>query len=681
MGGYEVLKNAIQSVIKNNGREEITGGLLQDVLLSMVNIVGEGATYRGVATPATKPGTPDSRAFYLTATGGTYSNFGGIEVPDNQVGVFSNSTGTWRFELLLEMVTGLPLDYTDDAHWSDKVIIYKNGHYYALPLNNIATGFGNKTITGDKLADKTITTRKLADKTITGDKLADKTITTQKLADKTITGDKLADKTITGDKLADEVVGTRNIQVEAVTTEKLADAAVAGAKLSQDIQNSLIGIIPIAKINPPSEADKAFWFNHAKAGQAKMYYLVVAQTGSWVQGILQVLSDSLGHNVTLLYTSCDILENNVFTSHIDGAVNTYICHLSRGGHLPVGWTKWDVYTPDAAYPLVKNPTSKMDKKEYYELVGRPIVIFDRIEEAVTLTAGNPPATGRMEMVYMSSVQYFAAYVPSTKKYYSTLNDDRFKEYHPLNRDKFIFASRNGGIYQLPVDSSVVELTSSKAMPRYFNDRPKSCDHAFSDGKLRHWKATSVMEEGKPICDGHVLSFAWDNPGGNGADAWNSQLFIPNNSNAEDEVGAPMQFRTQIRLEGNTWGAWISLLDERTLNSIIRFQKVSSVWGENTSSVSVEAFDGLSITIVRLSCDEWEYPEDAIVLWFGSSGNQADAQYAHPLVLRGEPECEFSNVTYNSDNGLNYLNFNVFKAGLTHPKISVEQLVMSIPMPT
>lgn len=646
MGGYEVLKNAIQSVIKNNGREEITGDLLQDVLLSIVNIVGEGATYRGVATPATKPGVPDSRAFYLTATGGTYSNFGGIEVPDNQVGVFSNSTGIWRFELLLEMVTGLPLDYTADAHWSDKVIIYKNGHYYALPLNNIATGFGNNTITGDKLADKAITTQKLADKAITGDKLADNTITTQKLADNTITGDKLA------------------------------DAAVAGAKLSQDIQNSLIGTIPIAKINPPSEADKAFWFNHAKAGQAKMYYLVVAQTNSWVQGILQVLSDSLGHNVTLLYTSCDTLENNVFTSHIDGAVNTYICHLSRGGHLPAGWTKWDVYTPDAAYPLVKNPTSVTGKKEYYELVGCPIVMFDRIEEAVTLTTGNPPATGRMEMVYMSSVQYFAAYVPSTKKYYSTLNDDRFKEYHPLNRDKFIFARRNGGIYRLPVDASVVELTSSKAMLGYFNNRVESCDHAFSDGKLRHWKATSVMTEGKPISDGHVLSFAWDKPGSNGIDAWNSQLFIPNNSNA----GAPMQFRTQISLEGNTWGAWISLLDERTLNSIIRFQKVHAVWGDDANGVSVETIDGLSITIVRLSCDEWEYPEDAIVLWFGSSSNQADAQYAHPLVLRGEPECEFRNVTYNSDNGLNYLNFYVSKVGLTNPKISVRQLVMDIPMP-
>lgn len=608
MGGYEVLKNAIQSVIKNNGREEITGDLLQDVLLSMVNIVGEGATYRGVATPATKPGVPDSKSFYLTATGGTYSNFGGIEVPDNQVGVFSNSTGIWRFELLLEMVTGLPLDYTADAHWSDKVIIYKNGHYYALPLNNIATGFGNKTITGDKLAD----------------------------------------------------------------------AAVAGAKLSQDIQNSLIGIIPIAKINPPSEADKAFWFNHAKAGQAKMYYLVVSQTDSWVQGILQVLSDSLGHNVTLLYTSCDILENNVFTSHIDGAVNTYICHLSRGGHLPAGWTKWDVYTPDAAYPLVKNPTSVTGKKEYYELVGCPIVMFDRIEEAVTLTTGNPPATGPMEMVYMSSVQYFAAYVPSTKKYYSTLNDDRFKEYHPLNRDKFIFARRNGGIYRLPVDASVVELTSSKAMLGYFNDRPKSCNHAFSDGKLRHWKATSVMKEDKPIFDGHVLSFAWDNPGGNGTNAWNSQLFIPNYSNAKDEVGVPMQFRTQISLEGNTWGAWISLLDERTLNSIIRFQKVPARWASNESEVAVKAIGGLSITIVRLSCDEWEYPEDAIVLWFGSSSNQADAQYAHPLVLRGEPECEFRNVTFH--NGRNYLNFYISKVGLTNPKISVRQLIMDIPMP-
>lgn len=640
MGGYEVLKNAIQSVIKNNGREEITGDLLQDVLLSMVNIVGEGATYRGVATPATNPGVPDSRAFYLTAQGGRYGNFGGIEVPDNQVGVLSNSTGTWKFELLLEMVTGLPTDYTRDAHWSDKVIIYKNGHYYALPLNNIATGFGNKTITGDKLADKTITTQKLAD------------------------------KIVTQAKLVDEAVGTRNIQVEAVTTEKLADAAVTGAKLSQDIQNSLIGTIPIAKINPPSEADKAFWFNHARAGQAKMYYLVVAQTNSWVQGILQVLSDSAGHNVTLLYTSCDILdENNVFTAHIDGAVNTYICHLSRGGHLPTGWTKWDVYTPDAAYPLVKYPTSETDKKEYYELVGRPIVMFDRIEANIPLATGNPPATGRLEMVYMSNVQYFAAYVPSTNKYYSTLNDSRFKEYHPLNQDKFIYASSNGGIYRLRPDYPVVELASSKAMPGYFDNRPTSCDHSFGDGKLRHWKATWQMTEGKPIRDGHVLSLAWDNPQEN---VWNSQLFIPNNTNTE----SPMQFRTQIK-DGSTWGAWISLLDERTLNSIIRFQEKSPVWGHSDNMLSVEAFDGLNLVIVRLSCDEWEFPEDAIVLWFGNAANSSDVRYSHPVVLRGEPECEFQKLSF--ENGLNF-NFFINTDELINPKISVKQFVMDIPMP-
>ena len=72
---YELIKAAVAAVIKENGNEEITGNLLQQVLHSIINILGVGYQYMGMATPSTTPGTPDARQFYFAAQEGTYSNF------------------------------------------------------------------------------------------------------------------------------------------------------------------------------------------------------------------------------------------------------------------------------------------------------------------------------------------------------------------------------------------------------------------------------------------------------------------------------------------------------------------------------------------------------------------------------------------------------------------------------
>lgn len=80
MSNYANLKSAIQQVIKTNGRNEITGQLLQTELLAMINTLGYGYQYMGVANPNTVPGTPDAKVFYLAYTAGTYTNFGGIVV-------------------------------------------------------------------------------------------------------------------------------------------------------------------------------------------------------------------------------------------------------------------------------------------------------------------------------------------------------------------------------------------------------------------------------------------------------------------------------------------------------------------------------------------------------------------------------------------------------------------------
>ena len=95
MGNYEGLKQAISDVIKTNGNQEITGAIMKNALLSIISTVGSNATFAGIATPETNPGTPDQNVFYIATENGIYSNFGGITIQD-EVATFSNKNGSWQ---------------------------------------------------------------------------------------------------------------------------------------------------------------------------------------------------------------------------------------------------------------------------------------------------------------------------------------------------------------------------------------------------------------------------------------------------------------------------------------------------------------------------------------------------------------------------------------------------------
>lgn len=101
MANYATLKSAIEQVIKTNGNNEITGALLQQSLLSMINSLGAGYQFIGVAvlspTP-TNPGTPDQNVFYIAGQSGTYSNFGGLVVAENEIAIFKYN-GIWTKEI------------------------------------------------------------------------------------------------------------------------------------------------------------------------------------------------------------------------------------------------------------------------------------------------------------------------------------------------------------------------------------------------------------------------------------------------------------------------------------------------------------------------------------------------------------------------------------------------------
>lgn len=98
MANYENLKNSIAEVVKTNGNNEITGKVLQDVLLTIISNMGENYQLAGVASESTAPGTPDQRIFYLAGPG-TYVNFGNKIVSNGQIGLLKYD-GTWTLELI-----------------------------------------------------------------------------------------------------------------------------------------------------------------------------------------------------------------------------------------------------------------------------------------------------------------------------------------------------------------------------------------------------------------------------------------------------------------------------------------------------------------------------------------------------------------------------------------------------
>ena len=98
---YDQIKESIKAVIKENGNYEITGNVLQAVLLSMVDTLGPEYQFLGIATKSTVPVVVEGNSFYITAEVGTYTNFknsGNTAITVNKLGILTSTNGTaWNF--------------------------------------------------------------------------------------------------------------------------------------------------------------------------------------------------------------------------------------------------------------------------------------------------------------------------------------------------------------------------------------------------------------------------------------------------------------------------------------------------------------------------------------------------------------------------------------------------------
>ena len=133
MANYATLKAAIQQVIKTNGNNEITGALLQQSLLSMINSLGANYQFVGIANTSTNPGTPDQNVFYIAGSG-TYPNFNNSVIPDGNIGVFKYN-GSWTTETVPvgknyeDEIDSLKLN-SGIAKYSIQASGFKNGLYW-----------------------------------------------------------------------------------------------------------------------------------------------------------------------------------------------------------------------------------------------------------------------------------------------------------------------------------------------------------------------------------------------------------------------------------------------------------------------------------------------------------------------------------------------------------------------
>lgn len=118
--GSKIDKTSILQELGNAEDKVMSQKVVSDSINKLKNA---GYLYAGIATPTTNPGTPEGRVFYIANGKGTYTNFGGIEVDEEDVIILyydtvwhKDATGIASNDKLTELgdkIEKLPNDYFD----------------------------------------------------------------------------------------------------------------------------------------------------------------------------------------------------------------------------------------------------------------------------------------------------------------------------------------------------------------------------------------------------------------------------------------------------------------------------------------------------------------------------------------------------------------------------------------
>jgi hypothetical protein len=113
MANYEELKRAVKQVIKPNGVQEITGEILQNVLVKMIDTFGDEYKCKGVAVTGTTPQV-SGKTLYFASTPGVYANFAGLSVAKGEFVAFAYDGTNWSKTVLIDASRFATLDLVND---------------------------------------------------------------------------------------------------------------------------------------------------------------------------------------------------------------------------------------------------------------------------------------------------------------------------------------------------------------------------------------------------------------------------------------------------------------------------------------------------------------------------------------------------------------------------------------
>lgn len=158
MANYQLLKADIDEKVYQNGQQEITGANLNSVLNAMVTTLGAEYQFAGVATIDTNPGTPDAKVFYIANGKGTYTNFGGLEVTEDEVVVLywdtawhKVATGIASQAKLTELESEIKKKSFSSSTDGEVPFAFREGKTYVIKnLGSLPVNYSTKvTIDGD----------------------------------------------------------------------------------------------------------------------------------------------------------------------------------------------------------------------------------------------------------------------------------------------------------------------------------------------------------------------------------------------------------------------------------------------------------------------------------------------------------------------------------------------------
>ena len=151
MSQYSSIKAAVNAYIKENGRREITGRILNAVLNATIDSLGKFYQFAGVATPLTDPENPDQNVCYLAGEPGTYVNFDNIVLENEEIALlFWN--GEWTKQRMLLGIQEVTASVDNQVGTPSVDVSYSEGQL-VLTFHNLK---GDQGETGDAAGFGTI---------------------------------------------------------------------------------------------------------------------------------------------------------------------------------------------------------------------------------------------------------------------------------------------------------------------------------------------------------------------------------------------------------------------------------------------------------------------------------------------------------------------------------------------